>query len=109
MSPLTKRILRITGWTVCLAAAVATVCAAYGGVVNPVVTTIPAILSMTFPFWLGLSAALLIAALLARARRMALVPLLGILCSAGPAASYTPVNLFRENVAERDSSRVFTL
>ena len=109
MSPLTKRILRITGWTVCLAAAVTTVCAAYGGVVNPVVTTIPAILSMTFPFWLGLSAALLIAALLARARRMALVPLLGILCSAGPAASYTPVNLFRENVAERDSSRVFTL
>ena len=37
------------------AVAILTVASAYGGVVNPAVTTIPAILAMTFPAWLTIS------------------------------------------------------
>lgn len=53
----TKRILRIAGYAVNLALAVIVVCAAYGGVVDPAVSTLPAIFAMTFPFWLGCAVA----------------------------------------------------
>ena len=35
--------------------ALGTLAAAYGGIVNPEITSIPAILAMTFPLWLLLS------------------------------------------------------
>lgn len=105
----TKRILRIAGYAVNLALAVIVVCAAYGGVVDPAVSTLPAIFAMTFPFWLGCAVALLIIDLVTRNRLMALLPALAILCSLGPVTSYAPFNLTKKNVAEQEPDKVFTL
>ncbi len=105
----TKRILFAAGLILNLCVALGTLCAAYGGMVNPSVTTLLALFSMTFPFWLGGSAALVIADLLSRTRWMALIPSAALVCSLGPILSYSPVNLFNKKVSEQDSTKVFTL
>ncbi|MDE6127111.1 MAG: endonuclease/exonuclease/phosphatase family protein [Muribaculaceae bacterium] len=105
----TRRILRIVGYAASLAVAAATVCAAYGGAADPARSTAPAILAMAFPLFVGLSGAVMLAALLTRQWRMALVPALALLCSAGPLAGYAPVNLVKKKISDQDSSRVFTV
>ncbi len=104
-----KHILNACGYLLSLGVALGTLCAAYGGKVNPDVTTIPAIFSMTFPFWVGGSMALIIIWLLARKRLMALIPFLAIVCSIGPVLSYAPVNLIKKKVSSQDPEKVFTL
>ena len=49
------KILTISGYVVNGLLMLVTLMAAYGGVVNPETSTIPAILAMTFPLWLGLT------------------------------------------------------
>lgn len=104
-----KYIVDACGYLLSAAVALGTLCAAYGGKVDPDVSTIPAIFGMTLPFWLGGSVALIILWILLRKRLMALLPFLGILCSIGPVSSYSPVNLVKKNVSEQDADKVFTL
>lgn len=81
-----------------------TLLAAYGGIVNPEVTSIPAIFAMTFPAWLMLSVALIAFDLILRPlRRQAMIPAIALLASAGPILDYAPLNpgiLSRDNAAE---------
>lgn len=109
MRPWTKRISRIAGYAVNLAVAAGMACAAYGGMVDPAVSTIPAIVAMTFPFWVGLAVALVIIDLLLKSRKMALVPAAALLLCAGPLMAYAPVNLAKKKIDGGDSARIFTL
>lgn len=109
MGPAAKRILRIGGYAANIAAGAATLCAAYGGMVDPMVSTIPAIFAMSFPFWVGVAVVLAIVDLLAKCRKMALIPAAALILCAGPLMSYAPVNLMKKSVDSRDSSKVFTL
>lgn len=105
----TKRILLAAGLILNLGVALGLLCAAYGGKVAPEVSTLPALFSMTFPFWFGGAVALVIADLLLRQRWLAAVPAIALACSLGPIASYAPVNLVKKKVSDQDSAKVFTL
>lgn len=101
------KILLISGYVVNGLLAIVTLLAAYGGVVNPETSAIPAILAMTFPFWLGLTAVSLVVTVFFD-RIMAIIPGATILLCMGPILSFCPLNLNREKLTEAEEARSFT-
>lgn len=87
--------------------ALVTLMSAYGGIVNPDVSAIPAILAMTFPLWLGLTVAALTACLFFN-RVMAIIPGVTILLCISPILSFCPLNLSREKLTPDEEARSFT-
>lgn len=101
------KILSISGYAVNGLLAIVTLMAAYGGVVNPETSTIPAILAMTFPIWLGLTIIAAVVDLFFN-RIMAIIPGATIILCLGPALSFCPLNLPRENLTPQEEARSFT-
>lgn len=101
------KILTIAGYVVNGLLAAVTLMAAYGGVVNPETSTIPAILAMTFPLWLALTIVALIVDLVFN-RLMAIIPGATIIFCLGPILSFCPLNLSREKLTPEEENRSFT-
>lgn len=94
-----------------IAVMLGTLLAAYGGMVDPETTSIPAIFAMTFPAWLLLSVTLLAVDLAVRPlRRQSIIPAIGLLVSAGPIFDYAPLNfnIFDHN-QRHDEAAEFSL
>lgn len=105
-----NRIFQAFACGVNIAAMLGTLLAAYGGMVNPEHTSIPAIFAMTFPAWIMLSAALLTADICLRPlRRQAAIPAIALLASAGPILDYAPLNPGIFSNDDTGTSREFTL
>ena len=101
-SPRYRHIGRLTYLFVSIAVAIATVASAYGGTVNPDVTTIPAILAMTFPGWLILTVVLLVISLIFY-RKSALIQLLTVAVAFPSILTVAPLNLVSPQLtAERN-------
>lgn len=92
-----------TGATV----AILTVASAYGGVVNPAVTTIPAILAMTFPAWLTISVLLLIINLFT-IKKAAILQAVAIAASTPAIAGIMPLNICPDQQADTNSGDTFS-
>lgn len=96
------------GSTLNLLPAIVTLIAAYGGCVNPDVTTLPALLAMTFPAWVALML-LLLAVDLIFWRRLSLIPLGTLLLCSGPIMANAPLNLFEQRPTPEQEKTSFTL
>lgn len=103
-----KKILIITGYCLNGLIALLTLASAYGGMVNPATTAIPAMLAMTFPLWLGVSVIALLVDLFVN-RHMAIIPAVSIVMSLGPLLSYCPLNLSPTKLTPQEETRSFTL
>lgn len=101
------KILSIAGYVVNILLALVTLMAAYGGVVDPETSAIPAILAMTFPFWLVLIIVALILDLIFN-RLMALIPGATIILCMGPILSFCPLNMSRGKLTPQEEERSFT-
>lgn len=101
------KILTISGYVVNGLLMLVTLMAAYGGVVNPETSTIPAILAMTFPLWLGLTIVALVIDLIFN-RLMAIIPGATVILCLGPILSFCPLNLSREKLTPEEEARSFT-
>ena len=84
-----------------IAVALTTVAAAYGGIVNPDITPIPAILAMTFPACLIITLLLAITDLLTF-RKAALIPLLTIVATLPSISGIIPLNIFEKKANGSD-------
>lgn len=84
-------IWKSTMWIVNLLLAFFTIAAGYGGVVNPEISSIPAILAMTFPGWIFLIAMMIIVDWFA-CRRVIIMPLLSLMLTWGALANFSPIN-----------------
>lgn len=104
---LKRNFIRAAGAANLLLAAL-TILAAYGGKVNPAVTTIPAILAMTFPGWVILTFIALGADLFI-SRRIALIPVSAILICIPPLLSFFPLNLSKSGLPPENEDNAFTL
>lgn len=89
-SPL-RRLIRALLLCLNAAASVLTFGAAYGGMVNPAATVIPALLTLTLPVWLAAIPLLLAIDLLTPWKRLAAIPAFTMLMCAGPAWDYCPL------------------
>lgn len=67
-------------------------CSAYGGMVNPLVTAVPAVLAMTFPFWLLALAITFILSLLFRSRLSLIISLVAFIAGWGGLTTFCPLN-----------------
>ena len=90
--------------------ALGTLAAAYGGIVNPEITSIPAILAMTFPLWLLLSVIVIVIAIcIPGMRKTATIPAIGIACCIGPILAYAPMHFSTPAINEDPQEPSFTL
>lgn len=87
--------------------AVGVVASAYGGIVNPEKTVLPALMAMTFPGWLILAAIMAVADLLTF-RRQAFIPLASVVMSLGPLLEYCPLNFVSYQPSEEQLKEGFT-
>lgn len=101
------KILTISGYVANVLLALITLLSAYGGVVNPETTTIPAILAMSFPFWLGLTIVAIPIDLIFN-RIMAIIPGATIILCMGPILSFCPLNLSHDKLKPQEEARSFT-
>jgi len=93
---------------IALAVSIGTVAAAYGGIINPETTPLPAILALTFPIWLATATVMLITMLCIKPlRKLALIPAIALLLSGGPVMSHTPINIPHAKAHNADNT--FTL
>lgn len=98
-----RRAATIAGIAANILVGLLTVASAYGGIVDPNRTAIPALLAMTFPVLLVLTL-ILIAVNCIWWRRRALIGAATLLICAGPILTYCPLNFFRPSeasIAER--------
>ncbi len=87
-----------------------TLTAAYGGMVNPATTTLPAIMAMTYPAWALLTIGLLGISLAVRPlRKAAILPGVVILLSLPATLSYAPVNLHIFSKNDADAGNTFSV
>ena len=88
-----KKTLEIS--LVCLNAAICllTLGAAYGGMVNPEVTSLPAMLTLTLPLWLISTPLLLLLDVFTPWKKLAAIPAVTMFLCAGPAWDYCPLRL----------------
>ncbi len=103
-----KRNFIIAAAVINLIVAALTILAAYGGTIDPAVTTIPAILAMTFPGWVILTLAMLAADMFIQ-RRMALIPVGTLLICLPPLLSFFPLNLSKAELSPQEKEQSFTL
>lgn len=92
---------------ICTGVAIMTVGSAYGGAVNPAMSTIPAILAMTFPGWLMLSLIFLVISLFS-IRKAAIITLAGIIASLPAIATIAPLNIFPPKLSDADKEHTFS-
>lgn len=86
-----KQTLKISLLLLNAIVALLTLGAAYGGIISPTVTVIPALLTLTLPFWLLVTPVMLVSDLLTPWRRIAVIPAVTMLVCAGPAWDYSPL------------------
>lgn len=86
--------------------ALCTVTAAYGGMINPVHSAIPAIVAMTFPVILLICALMLFADLFIFTKA-ALIPAATLLCSAGPILQICPLNVIPPQLSDEQRKDEF--
>lgn len=103
-----RKNLIIAGYVVNVLIALIMLLSAYGGMVNPEVTALPAIFAMTFPMWLAISILTAMADFFFR-KRLALIQGAAIVLSLGPILSYSPLNLSHAKLNEEEENRSFTL
>lgn len=99
--------LTISGYVANGLLSIITLLAAYGGVVNPETSTIPAILAMTFPFWICLTVVTLLVDLIFK-KAMAIIPGTTIVLSLGPILNFCPLNLSHDKLTPEEEARSFT-
>lgn len=87
--------------------ALVTVASAYGGTVNPDVTTIPAVLAMTFPGWLILTVILLVVSLVFY-RKSSLIQLITVIVTLPAILTVAPLNLMSPKLTAAEKERTFT-
>lgn len=87
--------------------ALITIASAYGGMVNPDTTTLPAMMAMTFPLWVGLTILALLINLFAY-RMMAIVQGATLLICIGPILSFAPLHLHKTKLSAKEEQRTFT-
>ena len=105
------RVRRIWWWIIfCIYVflGLCTIAAAYSGLINPEITAIPAILALTFPFWILLTVFLIIATVFVN-WRLALVPGATLMICLGPVISNTPINFVKEKITPQNRDRAFML
>lgn len=88
--------------------AVITIIAAYGGTVNPNKTTIPAIISMTFPVLVCLTIVSLIICLFVN-RKIAIIPGITLLLSFSSILNICPLNLPHKALTPDEEQRSFSV
>lgn len=91
-----------------VAVALLTVASAYGGIVDPERTAVPAILAMTFPVWLILCVIIAVVDLIAF-RRAALIIAAALVASAGPLMQFCPLNVLKPTVSATQKSTEFSV
>ncbi len=96
-----KHLLRIFLVSFAMLAGVVTIAAGYGGMVNPLSTTLPALIAMTFPVCLLVDIALILVGLLFCCRAAAVI-VLSIAVTAGPLLTFCPVH-FGDRAPEGDA------
>ena len=89
--------------------AVATLISAYGGIVNPAHTVIPALLSMMLPIFLIAGIATAGLDLLVRKPLMAIIIALSWIASAPSLLSYSPMHPFSSSLSPEEEGRSFRL
>lgn len=85
-----------------------TLLSAYGGMVNPITTVVPALLAMTFPLWLVASVFIIIVDLLVYSK-LTKIPVVAVFLCAGPFLAYCPLNIFPQKITPQDQATEFTL
>lgn len=90
-------------------AAVATIISAYGGITNPNVNIIPALMSMMLPVILICDLALMLLDFLVRRWRAALIVIASWIISAPQLLNYSPLNLFPHRLSPEEEKHSFTL
>lgn len=108
MTSTTKRRLRACGYAANVLLSAGTLAAGYGGMVNPDTSTIPSILSLTFPGWAVLEIIALAVCMLWH-RRMAVIPALTLTAVLGPLLAFAPLNFPRYNVSRAQQDSRFTV
>lgn len=102
-----KKIVRTGSYVANVLLALLLVASGYGGMVNPDVTALPAMLAMTFPLWLLLSIIALVVELFLN-RMMAIIPGAALIISLGPILSFSPMNIFPKKLNAEEQARSFT-
>lgn len=108
MSPQLKSKLRIAGYIAVSLLSAGTLLAAYGGMVNPEKTVIPALLTLTFPGWILAEFSAIIICLIF-CRRMAVLPAVTLAICMGPLLDFCPVNLGTPSLTRSQQENRFTL
>lgn len=85
-----------------------TILSAYGGMVNPEKSTIPAMLAMTFPVWLFATIAALVISFLFD-KRMAIIPGATLLICIGPILDFCPLHCFGKKLSDEEKTHSFTI
>jgi len=80
----------------------------YGGIVNPEVTVLPAVMAMTFPLWVILEVVLLTVTLFV-SRRMALLPGITLILSGCAIWDICPLNIPHGELTPEERRRSFTV
>ena len=100
----------IIGYAISMILAILFVTSAYGGKADPADGTKFALIGMCFPIGLVATILLLAIQLMLRLWRMALIPIISILVSAGPVLTFFPLNISpSQKLTDAEKSRSFTL
>ena len=91
-----------------VAVALLTVASAYGGMVDPERTPVPAVLAMTFPGWLVLCIVMAVIDLIFL-RRAAFIILAAIVAGFGPLTQFCPLNVFSPSVSDTQRATEFSV
>lgn len=91
-----------------VAVALLTMASAYGGMVDPERTAVPAILAMTFPVWLILCVIIAVVDLIVF-RRAALIIAAALIASAGPLMQFCPLNVLKPTVSATQKATEFSV
>ena len=98
------------GYAISVILAILFIASAYGGLVDPAKGTKFALIGMCFPIGFAATIILLAILLILRMWRMALIPIMSIILSAGPVLTFFPLNIFKSTeLTDAEKSRSFTL
>jgi hypothetical protein len=105
---LLKKVLTVIGYVAVSLLLLTTTLSAYGGMVDPNKTAIPALLAMTFPLWAIATVIALIVTLFCN-RRMAIIPAATLLICIGPLLDFCPMHCGSKKLSAEEEARSFTL
>lgn len=100
----------IIGFAISVILAILFIASAYGGMADPANGTKFALIGMCFPIGLAATILLLATLLILRMWRMALIPIISIIISAGPVLTFFPLNISDSGeLTDAEKSRSFTM